>query len=165
MANGNTYTMCCLSSPFNTALCQGTRKPSGITPRSLPRSFDNAEFEAHLAGALVYLWRRSRHPSARQSVGVGAKTEVQHALARDPHNSYIYGAELSFFPSVGHWAEREKILLDSPVVPKDALAKSESDFQQVGRSNDAVSMASRRRRPNCRAFRFPPVGSCSSQRL
>jgi TolB-like protein len=142
MANGDTDTMRLFIQSVQYSLndMPGNTEAKWNNAKKLSEKFpDDAEFEAYLAGVSISLAFEST-PERAAELRAAAKTEVQHALARDPHNSYIYGAELSFFPSVGHWAEREKILLDSPVVPKDALVKSESDFlREVGRLDDAVA--------------------------
>ena len=142
MANGDADTMRLFIESVKYSLndVPGETEAKWVNAKKLAEKFpDNAEFQAWLAGVSISLAFEST-PERAAKLRTDAKIEVQHALALDPHNAYIYGAQLSFFPSVGHWAEREKILLQAPVVPQNALAKSESDFlREVGRLNDAVA--------------------------
>ena len=81
-------------------------------------------------------------PRRAAELRASAKIEAQHALVLDPHDSFAYFVQSVLFPSVGHWAEREKFLLQGlSVVPQDELLTNiESNFlREVGRLNDAVA--------------------------
>jgi hypothetical protein len=81
-------------------------------------------------------------PRRAAELRASARIEAQHALVLDPHDSYAYFVQSVLFPSVGHWAERERFLLQGlSVVPQDELLTNiESNFlREVGRLNDAVA--------------------------
>jgi TolB-like protein len=103
-----------------------------------PRS---AELHSYFAIVSTTLAMEST-PQRAAELRASAKIEAQHALVLDPHDSYAYFVQSLLFPSVGHWGEREKYLLQGlSVVPQDELLTNiESNFlREVGRLNDAVA--------------------------
>jgi TolB-like protein len=102
---------------------------------------DNAQLHSYFAMSSAALAVESP-PRRAAELRASAKIEAQQALVLDPHVSYAYFAQSFLFPSVGHWAERERFLLQGlSVVPQDELLTNiESNFlREVGRLNDAVA--------------------------
>ena len=141
LANGDTDAMSMLIKALGAA--PGVSGESGWdNAKKLVAKFpDNAQLHSYFAmtsAALAIESTPRRAAELRESV----KIEAQHALALDPHDSYAYFAQSFLFPSVGHWAEREKFLLQGlSVVPQDELLTNiESNLlREVGRLKDAVA--------------------------
>jgi TolB-like protein len=141
LANGDTDAMGMLIKALGAA--PGVSGESGWdnAKRLVAKFPDNAQLHSYFAMTSAALAIEST-PRRAAELRASVKIEAQHALTLDPHDSYAYFAQSFLFPSVGHWAEREKFLLQGlSVVPQDELLTNiESNLlREVGRLKDAVA--------------------------
>ena len=143
LANGDTDAMSLLIKAGQYALgnIAGGREAEWDNAKKLAAKFpDSASFQSNFAivGAFLSI---SSTPERAVELRVVSKAEAQRALALDQHDTKAYFAQSLLIPSTGHWAEREKFLLQGlSSKPQDVLLTNiESNFlREVGRLRDAV---------------------------
>ncbi len=98
---------------------------------------------SNLAVVSLFLSAISTPERAAELRGLAAR-EGNNALKLDPHDALAHFARFLSYPLVGHWQEREGVLLAGLKVDPQAgvLTNHESNFlREVGRLNDAVRWA------------------------
>jgi TolB-like protein len=107
--------------------------------KRLVEKFPDASYR-HSTLALISAFLVPRSPPERAAVLRSlAMEEIEHALKLNPKDALVGTARAALVPAVGHWAERESLLLDGNTTPNPAPTNWESNLlREVGRLNDAL---------------------------
>jgi TolB-like protein len=111
-----------------------TKKLAAKFPRA-------ADFQSNFAVISAFLAINSA-PARTAELRAIARTSADRAIVLNPHTGIGYIARALIFPSIGHWTEREKVLLQGlAAAPQNAgVTNHESNFlREVGRLKDAVA--------------------------
>jgi DNA-binding winged helix-turn-helix (wHTH) protein/Tfp pilus assembly protein PilF/TolB-like protein len=105
-----------------------------------------ATIHANFAIVSGFLAATTASPERAGQLKATAEAEATQALRLDPRSDEAYYARYLIYPEVGHWREREAVLLAGlKVAPQSALLTNHySNFlREVGRLGEAVEFARR----------------------
>ncbi|HZZ68334.1 MAG TPA: hypothetical protein VFE18_09185 [Phenylobacterium sp.] len=105
-----------------------------------------ATIHANFAIVSGFLAATTASPERAAQLKTMAAAEAAQALRLDPHSDEAYYARYLTYPEVGHWREREAVLLAGlKVAPQSALLTNHySNFlREVGRLSEAVEFGRR----------------------
>ena len=144
LANGDTDTMTLLIKDvqYGLSILPKDKEANWEIAKQLVAKLPHSAFSHSIPAVTCTALAVKSPPERAAKLRADAKGEAQRALALDPSNASAHFALSFLFPSVGHWEERERSLLQGLTVsPQNGLLTNiESNFlREVGRLQDAVT--------------------------